>query len=84
MRQADARAQARLRMAMEAVAARRLPNIHLDPNQQYIEGMGYMVGDITCRFNAQSSYIRCAVNPLGPCEGCSHYQSRNLADKSLA
>jgi Family of unknown function (DUF6464) len=78
MRQAEARAQARLRVVMEAVAARRLSDIRLDPNCQYLEGIGYVIGDITCRFNAHSSYIRCAVNPLGPCEDCSHYQSRNL------
>jgi Family of unknown function (DUF6464) len=43
---------------------------------QYIEGVGYMVGDITCKYNAHSAYLRCAVNPSGPCEGCSQYESK--------
>ncbi len=34
------------------------------------------IGDITCEFNARSVYIRCAINPEGPCEGCRYYQVR--------
>lgn len=78
MRQADARAQERLRLAMNAVAARQIPSIRLPPDHHYVEGIGYMIGDLTCQFNARSSYIRCAVNPTGPCEQCLHYQSRLL------
>lgn len=75
MRQADARAQERLRMAMESVATRRLSTLHPLPDQHYAEGIGYIIGDLTCQFNARSNYIRCAVNPSGPCEGCLHYRS---------
>jgi hypothetical protein len=28
------------------------------------------IGDLNCKYNAKSSFIRCAVNPSGPCEGC--------------
>ena len=35
------------------------------------------IGDPSCRFNAHSSYLRCAVNPSGPCETCPHYQSKD-------
>jgi hypothetical protein len=42
---------------------------------QYVEGLGYIVGDITCQFNARSPYLRCTVNPSGPCKECSHYES---------
>jgi hypothetical protein len=35
--------------------------------------MGYMIGDITCDLNARSPYLRCAMNPMGPCDGCSTY-----------
>jgi hypothetical protein len=47
----------------------------LDGNDDmhFVEGMGYMIGDITCDQNARSPYLRCAVNPLGPCDGCSSY-----------
>ncbi|BAY10695.1 DUF6464 family protein [Calothrix sp. NIES-2098] len=45
----------------------------------YLEGVGYLVGDISCKFNARSGYIRCAVNPDGPCQGCRHYEPRELA-----
>ena len=34
----------------------------------------YFIGDTTCRNNAHSPYIRCAINPSGPCEECSHYE----------
>lgn len=77
MRQADARAQERLRLAMESVASRRLPGLTLLPEQHYVDGLGYVIGDFTCRFNARSSYIRCAVNPHGPCQECSLYEPRS-------
>ncbi len=78
MRQADARAQERLRLAMESIANRELPPLNLPPDHQYIEGIGYMIGDLTCEFNARSRHIRCAINPSGPCDGCLHYRSRLL------
>jgi Family of unknown function (DUF6464) len=32
------------------------------------------IGDPTCRYNAHSSYLRCAVNPhLNTCEECQNY-----------
>ena len=34
---------------------------------------GY-IGDITCCHNAKSSFLRCAINPCGPCEGCVDYE----------
>lgn len=42
-----------------------------DPH--YVEGVGYMIGDITCDLNARSPHLRCAVNPVGPCDGCREY-----------
>ncbi|MEE2695787.1 MAG: DUF6464 family protein, partial [Cyanobacteriota bacterium] len=27
----------------------------------------------SCRFNARSPLLRCAVLPEGPCDRCSHY-----------
>ncbi|MFQ4134826.1 DUF6464 family protein [Nodosilinea sp. PGN35] len=47
----------------------------LDGNadMHYVDGLGYMIGDITCDLNARSPYLRCAMNPMGPCDGCSAY-----------
>lgn len=39
----------------------------------YWEGK-WVIGDITCQYNARSELLRCAVNPEGPCEGCPEYQ----------
>ncbi|NJL65120.1 MAG: beta-1,6-N-acetylglucosaminyltransferase [Methylacidiphilales bacterium] len=44
-------------------------------DRYYLDGVGYLIGDISCQFNARSGYIRCAVNPSGPCEGCRFYES---------
>ncbi len=76
MQRAKERAQARLRAAMQAPIVRMLPRNHLPPDRYYLEGVGYLIGDITCQFNARSAYIRCAVNPSGPCEGCHYYEAR--------
>lgn len=32
------------------------------------------LGDESCSFNAHSPYLRCAINPHGPCENCKHYR----------
>lgn len=47
-------------------------------DRYYLEGVGYLIGDISCRYNAKSGYVRCAVNPSGPCEGCRHYEPREF------
>ncbi len=77
MRRADAQAQERLRLAMESISTRRLAALRLSGDHHYVEGIGYMIGDLTCQFNARSSHLRCAVNPSGPCEACMHYQERS-------
>lgn len=50
-------------------------NYRHDYSQQ--RGTKYFIGDPTCRNNAHSPYIRCAINPSGPCEDCSHYEKSN-------
>lgn len=68
-----------LRLATEIVSSERLNQITKrprDPDEHYVEGMGLVIGDITCQLNARSRYIRCAANPLGPCEGCLEYEGR--------
>lgn len=47
-----------------------------DGELHYVDGMGYMIGDITCDLNARSPYLRCAINPMGPCDGCSAYEPK--------
>ena len=35
---------------------------------------GWVIGDPSCRYNARSPLLRCAVLPAGPCERCAHYR----------
>lgn len=52
---------------------------HIDEGDRYyLEGVGYLIGDISCKFNARSGYVRCAVNPSGLCQNCRHYEPREL------
>lgn len=37
------------------------------------EENSYLIGNTLCRYNARSPYLRCAVNPAGPCETCRHF-----------
>lgn len=76
MHRVKERAQARLREAAHVSVERVLQRNQTPPDRYYLEGVGYLIGDITCRFNARSPYIRCAVNPSGPCQGCYHYETR--------
>lgn len=81
IQKAEAQARERLQIAMSthhlATQARR--GNRLSPDHHYVEGLGYIVGDLTCQFNARSSYIRCAVNPYGPCQNCPHYEPIEFA-----
>ena len=40
---------------------------------------GWVIGDPSCRFNALSPLLRCAVLPDGPCDRCSHHEPRSGA-----
>ncbi|CAN1209370.1 DUF6464 domain-containing protein [Tumidithrix helvetica PCC 7403] len=44
------------------------------PSENSLVDGRWVVGDATCRFNARSEIMRCAVNPLGPCEGCRSWE----------
>ncbi len=33
----------------------------------------WVIGDPSCRFNARTPLLRCAVLPEGPCERCAHF-----------
>lgn len=74
----EARTRERFRAARLSLDSRRIANISSLPEEQYIQGVGYIIGDLTCKFNARSPIVRCAVNPLGPCKNCSQYESRNI------
>jgi hypothetical protein len=41
----------------------------------------WVIGDASCRFNAGSEVLRCAVNPCGPCQHCIYYQPQSTNNK---
>lgn len=78
MRSWEAGARERIAAARLAVANRPLQTQLQTADRIYIEGLGYPIGDITCEYNARSNYIRCAVNPEGPCQDCRYYKARTI------
>jgi len=69
------RVQADFGRAMEVAAQRGLKAaIQRDRDLNYVEGIGYVIGDFSCQMNARSPYLRCAMNPCGPCDGCQFYE----------
>ncbi|MBW4516115.1 MAG: hypothetical protein KME11_12950 [Timaviella obliquedivisa GSE-PSE-MK23-08B] len=34
----------------------------------------WVIGDVTCLYNARSELLRCAINPEGSCDRCLHRQ----------
>jgi len=69
------RVQAEFGRAMEVAAQRGLKAaLQRDRDLNYVEGIGYIIGDFSCQMNARSPYLRCAVNPCGPCESCQLYE----------
>jgi Family of unknown function (DUF6464) len=47
-----------------------------NPDEHYVDGMGLVIGDITCQLNARSPFLRCTANPYGPCKDCTEYEGR--------
>jgi hypothetical protein len=76
MRKSQARRRSQFRrVAMTFPGGQVGQNTRAVPSDRYyLEGVGYLIGDISCRFNARSGDLRCAVNPSGPCEGCRYYE----------
>ena len=80
IRKTQTRTRLRMRQAAMNLSGRRMSD-RIRPTEgdrYYLEGVGYLIGDISCQFNARSGYMRCAVNPSGPCQGCRHYEPREL------
>nr|WP_277882705.1 DUF6464 family protein [Oscillatoria sp. FACHB-1406] len=76
LRRIKRRWQARLRR-IDTMSSYR-SQLHSLPSlsEEISELHDYFIGDLSCRYNARSPYVRCAVNPDGPCEGCIHYQQK--------
>jgi hypothetical protein len=47
----------------------------LVPGEQSLCNGQWVIGNATCRYNARSQVLRCAVNPNGPCDRCFHYRT---------
>lgn len=45
------------------------------PAQRSLVDGHWVLGNITCRFNARSELLRCAVNPVGPCDRCHFFEA---------
>ena len=45
------------------------------PEETTLIGDRSVIGDASCRFNARSEIMRCAVNPEGPCKECRYYEA---------
>jgi hypothetical protein len=56
MRKSQAQTRAKLRAAMSAPAVRqrRSPSPS-SPDRYYLEGVGFLIGDISCQFNSRSA-----------------------------
>jgi Family of unknown function (DUF6464) len=47
------------------------------PEEQSLIDGQWVIGDATCGYNARSILLRCAVHPIGPCEGCQYRLERS-------
>jgi hypothetical protein len=68
--------QARFRRVCLMTSYPQMVEQQFEIGEQPRETEQYYLGDLSCRFNANSPYMRCAVNPDGPCEGCRYYESK--------
>jgi hypothetical protein len=81
MRRAKLQAQERLQAVANVAPSLRIRSTQLPPVQDscYIEGVGYVIGDISCQYNSRSGYMRCAVHPCATsCENCRDYSPKDF------
>lgn len=48
----------------------------LDNKQKTLIDGRWILGDINCRYNANSEIVTCAVNPQGSCENCQFFEPK--------
>jgi hypothetical protein len=51
------------------------------PSERSLLNGYWVIGDASCRFNARSELVRCAVNPSGPCEACRFYEAERTGEE---
>ncbi|OUC12282.1 MAG: hypothetical protein B0A82_23495 [Alkalinema sp. CACIAM 70d] len=73
MQKLEAQAQEDLRRAIAAANRRQMRHLLNRPHPETVR-IATAIGNLNCRHNAHSAYLRCAINPIGPCEGCLHYE----------
>jgi hypothetical protein len=74
IRRLAVKTETRLRSMSQIGGQARTQPLLLPADATYVEGIGFAIGDYSCRFNARSAHVRCAVNPAGPCHSCRHYE----------
>lgn len=55
----------------------RVEQFHYDQGHQTRVSSYANIGDLSCEYNARSPFLRCAINPSGPCQNCQHYRPRD-------
>lgn len=75
LQKATQKLQARLRHAQSSTDWQQQQRIR--SALERLEGDYHYLGDQNCLYNARSPYLRCAVNPDGPCEDCSYFQPKH-------
>jgi Family of unknown function (DUF6464) len=50
------------------------------PEEQSLIDGQWVIGDATCGYNARSTLLRCAIHPIGPCDGCRYYEKRRALE----
>lgn len=83
MRRLETEAQAHLQQAIATSRQRHLQRVLRDRDLTLTRAF-VPLGDPTCGNSAHSAYLRCAINPLGPCEGCLHYESKHASFSAIA
>ena len=48
------------------------------PAEQSLVDGRWIIGDISCKYNAKSEILRCAINPSGPCAGCRFFEALEI------
>ncbi|MDJ0731435.1 MAG: DUF6464 family protein [Crocosphaera sp.] len=48
----------------------------LDIQEKSLVNGRWILGDINCRFNANSEIVTCAVNPQGYCKNCQFFEPK--------
>ncbi|MEH2201196.1 DUF6464 family protein [Nostoc sp.] len=58
----------------EVALRREIADAYIQSRRYGVTDKPQFIGDVSCKWNARSPHLRCAINPSGECQWCKDYE----------